>query len=104
MDPTRETTIVYSVWNLDDDQLGFVLLSGSPEGGECLIKLQPADEANLHNEESVFLLKLQTIDALFWARVNDGYRIYDANDETWLEEKEGFMKGSGFLYRVEVMS
>ena len=91
----------YAVSNREGDHLGFILLSGGPDSGECLVRSLPAEEEHSKVPESVPLLKLQAHGELQWERVKDVFQIYDPEGDVALEERGGRMTGYGFEYVVE---
>ncbi len=94
----------YAVSNREGDHLGFILLSGGPDSGDCLVRSLPAEEEYSDFPESIPLLKLQAHGELLWERVADVFQIYDPEGVVVLEERGGRMTGYGFEYVVEATS
>ena len=78
----------YAVSNREGDHLGFILLSGGPDSGDCLVRSLPAEEEYAETPESQPLLKLQALGELYWERVADVFQIYDLEGEIALKERE----------------
>ncbi len=91
----------YAVSNLDGDHLGFIVLSGGPDSGDCLVRSLPAERAHAEFPESQPLLTLQSCGELYWERVADIVQIYDPEGEVAFSERDGRMTGYGFEYFVE---
>ncbi|MFK8031997.1 MAG: hypothetical protein AB8G18_17335 [Gammaproteobacteria bacterium] len=96
--------MTYAISNVEGDHLGFILLSGGPDSGDCLVRSQPFDSHVKETNESVFLRKLQLLGELKWERVTDEFQIMSQDGEVLLVEKAGRMRGAGFNYMVEEIS
>jgi len=96
--------VTYAVSNTEGDHLGFVLLSGGPDSGDCLVRLFPAEADHFDLPESKPLQALQAHGELYWERVADAFYIYDPEGDIALTEKGGRMVGYGFEYLVEEIS
>ena len=96
--------MTYAISNTEGDHLGFIVLSGGPESGDCLVRLLPAESDKLDSPESQFLHSLQLLGELFWEQVKDEFRIADSEGIEVLIEKAGRMTGSSFVFSVEIVS
>lgn len=96
--------MTYAISTVGGDHLGFVLLDGDSRQGQCLVRSLPAEPENFDIPESEYLYTLQTLGELQWQRVGDAFVIRDAQGDVVLTEKEGLMRGAGFVYLVESVS
>ncbi len=94
----------YAISNTEDAHLGFILLSGGPDEGDCLVRSLPADKKEIETPESKFLYSLQLMGELQWERVKEEVRIFEPDGDVVLVERAGRMIGSRFIYTVEALS
>ncbi len=95
--------MTYAISNEHGDHLGFIVLSGGPKAGDCVIRSMPADQAARDTRELEFLTSLQELGELQWESVSDEFRIMDSEGVVVLVEKGGRMTGSGQVFLVEAV-
>lgn len=94
----------FRVSNAEGDHLGFILMAGGPEEGQCLVRSLPFESRHFDAPESQYLYSLQQLGELDWRRESDRVRIFDSDGDVALTECEGRMTGAGFVYGVESAS
>ncbi len=95
--------MTYAISNIHGDHLGFIVMSGGPDAGDCAIRSIAADKAIESTKEFEFLASLQRAGELQWEHIRDEFRINDHEGVTLLVEKGGQMTGSGMIFLVETV-
>ncbi len=95
--------MTYAISNTEGDHLGFIVLSGGPESGDCLVRSLLVESDKFDSPESKFIHSLQLLGELCWEQVKDEFRITDSEGIEVLVEKAGRMTGAGFVFSVETV-
>lgn len=96
--------VTYAISNTEGDHLGFILLSGGPDAGDCLVRSLPVNGDKFDLPESEYLYALQQMGELRWERVSEEFRICGPDGGALLTEKQGRMTGAGLVFAVEALS
>ena len=91
----------FAVQSKNAEHLGFLLLAGGPNSGDCIFRSLPFESGNFDIPESEYLYELQLKGEFHWTKSDDqSYRINSPDGELVAELEGNEMTSGGYSYLV----